>query len=89
MAKKYVTVPNEKRREIIDMIYNQQMTIAEAAKAAGVFYATAKAINNVYAVEGRHDKKAKRRPKRPRKQILTENSILQMPLGILDVTSMP
>ena len=81
MGKKYVTVPNEKRRQIIDLIYNKGMTIAQASKEANIFYATAKAINNVYYKSGRQDKKAKRVKKRPRRTVLTKNTILQMPFG--------
>ena len=86
MSKKYVIVPNEKRRQVIDLIYNKGMTIAEAAKKTKIYYATAKAINNVYITSGRTDKKAKRNKKRSRKTVLMENTILQMPLSLTDVT---
>ena len=48
MGKKYEPVSNEKRRIVIDLIMNQGMSIAQAAKEAQVYYPTAKAINRVF-----------------------------------------
>ena len=86
MSKKYVIVGNEKRRQVIDLIYNQGRTIAQAAKELNIFYATAKAINNVYVISGRQDKKAKRNKKRSRKAVVMQNTILQMPYSLSDVS---
>ena len=86
MSKKYVIVGNDKRRQVIDLIYNQGKTIAQAAKEVNIYYATAKAINNVYVTSGRMDKKAKRNKKRSRKAVVMQNSILQMPYSLSDVS---
>ena len=59
MGKKYVTVPNEKRHQIVKLINEDGMTVAEAAKAVDVFYPTAKAIQQIYSRTGRIDKKNK------------------------------
>ena len=53
MGKKYVSVPNETRQEIIRLINEDGKTIAEASKATGVYYPTVKAIQKVYAKTGR------------------------------------
>ena len=66
MGKTYEPVTNEKRRLIIDLIYEQGMNISQAAKEANVYYPTAKAINQVYLKDGRTDKKAHRAPRVPR-----------------------
>ena len=89
MSKKYVIVGNDKRRKVIDLIYNQGRTIAQAAKEVNIFYATAKAINNVYVVSGRQDKKAKRNKKRSRKTAVMENTIIQIPYSLSDVYHPP
>ena len=53
MGKKYVSVPNETRQEIIRLIKDDDKTIAEASKATGVYCPTVKAIWKVYASTGR------------------------------------
>ena len=56
MGKKYVTVPDEMRQEIIRLINEDGKTITEASQATGVFYPTVKAIQKVYATTGRINK---------------------------------
>ena len=64
MPKVYEPITTERRRVLIDLIYNQGMNISQAAKATGIFYPTAKAINKVFRLTGRTDKKLHRNPKR-------------------------
>ena len=52
MGKKYVTVTNDKRAQIIELITKNKMNITQAAKAADVYYPTAKAIWNIYLKTG-------------------------------------
>jgi hypothetical protein len=58
MGKKYEPVPNDKRKQLIDLIHNSGYTIAKAAQVTGIYYPTAKAINKVYTKENRTQKKA-------------------------------
>ena len=58
MGKKYEPVPNEKRKQLIDLIHNKGYTISKAATTVGIYYPTAKAINKVYLRENRTQKKA-------------------------------
>ena len=59
MGKKYQPVPNEIRRQLIDLIHHntesgmENMSISRAAQLIGVYYPTAKAINKVYLREQR------------------------------------
>ena len=57
MGKKYEPVPNELRKQLIDLIYNKRYTIKKAADTTGIYYPTAKAINKVYEKENRTQKK--------------------------------
>ena len=50
------------------------MSIAQAARAAKVYYPTAKAINRIYQQTGRTDKKAHRAPRVPK-----NNTTIQKP----------
>jgi hypothetical protein len=58
MGKKYEPVPNELRKQLIELIHNKGYSIAKAALATGIYYPTAKAINKVYVKENRTQKKA-------------------------------
>lgn len=60
MGKKYRLVSNEERKELIQLIHQQGLTIFRAAARLGIFYPTAKAINKVYTGEKRINKKEKR-----------------------------
>ena len=60
MGKKYEPVPNERRRQLIQLIHEQGMQIIQAAEVLDIYYPTAKAINMVYTRVGRIDKKAHR-----------------------------
>ena len=58
MGKKYEPVPNEQRRQLIELIHGpDHMTIAGAAQKLNIYYPTAKAINKVYVREDRIQKK--------------------------------
>ena len=57
MGKKYVSVPNDKRLELIRLIHEENLSIARAAEITEIFYPTAKAINKVYKNENRTAKK--------------------------------
>jgi hypothetical protein len=80
MGKKYVSVPNEKRYELIRLIHQENMSIAQAAEKTGIYYPTAKAINKVFKQEKRTQRRSFRfRPKKNedtgsvRNKILVEN----------------
>ena len=60
MGKKYEPVPDEKRQELIDLIYNKGMNISKAAQVAKIYYPTAKAINKIYVKTNRICKKVNR-----------------------------
>jgi len=60
MGKKYEPVPDEKRQELIDLIYNKGMNISKAAQVAGIYYPTAKAINKIFVRQKRICKKTNR-----------------------------
>ena len=60
MPKKYIPVPDDKRRELIRLIHEEGQTITRAAASVGVRYPIAKVINNIYKKEGRTDKKLTR-----------------------------
>ena len=64
MGKKYVTVTNDKRRQIVELITQQGRNITEAAKEADVYYPTAKAIYNIYIWTGRIEKKNKHKKRK-------------------------
>ena len=64
MPKKYTPVPDEKRHALIRRIYEDGMTITQAAKMSGVAYPIAKVINKVYQTEGRISKKLTRKKRR-------------------------
>ena len=61
--KKYEPVNDSKRQELIDLIYEKGMNISQAAKVAGIYYPTAKAINKVYLRHNRICKKTRRERK--------------------------
>ena len=68
MTKKYVPVPDVKRQLLIQLIYEKGMNISQAAKAADIYYPTAKAINKIYQKQNRTNKKihrerSKKKPK--------------------------
>jgi len=58
MTKKYEPVPNEARRQLIELIHNKGYSISKAALLTNIYYPTAKAINKVYVKENRTQKKA-------------------------------
>ena len=60
MGKKYEPVPDEKRRELIDLIHNKGMNISKAAQIAKIYYPTAKAINKIFVKSNRICKKTNR-----------------------------
>ena len=60
MPKKYVPVPDHKRRELIRLIHEEGQTITKAALSVGIRYPIAKVINNIYKKEGRTHKKVVR-----------------------------
>ena len=60
MTKKYIPVPDDKRRELIRLIHEEGQTITRAAACVGVRYPVAKVINNIFKLEGRTDKKITR-----------------------------
>ncbi len=53
MGKKYEPVPNELRKQLIELIHIKGYSIAKAALTVGIYYPTAKAINKVYVKENR------------------------------------
>ncbi len=48
MKVKYAPVANEKRYELIRLIYDQGISIRQAAIACNIPYPTAKAVNRTY-----------------------------------------
>lgn len=58
MGKKYEPVPNEQRKQLIELIHNKGYSISKAAMMTKIYYPTAKAINKVYIKENRTQKKA-------------------------------
>lgn len=59
-SNKYSPVANDKRHELIRLIYEDKISIRQAALRIGISYPTAKAINRIYKHEDRIDKKAVR-----------------------------
>merc|ERR1712038_1497635 len=57
---KYHPVANDKRHELIRLIYEEKISIRQAALKINISYPTAKAINRIYKQENRVDKKAVR-----------------------------
>ena len=57
---KYDPVANDKRHELIRLIYEEKISIRQAALRINISYPTAKAINRIYKQENRVDKKAVR-----------------------------
>ena len=53
MGKKYEPVPNDLRKQLIDLIHLNNYSIAKAAQVIGIYYPTAKAINKVFVKENR------------------------------------
>ena len=49
---------NEARKELIRLIYEENLSIVKAAESTGIYYPTAKAINKVYKREHRVQKRA-------------------------------
>ena len=60
MPKVYEPITTERRRLLIDLIYNHGLNISQAAKQLEIYYPTAKMINKVYRTTGRIDKKLHR-----------------------------
>ena len=58
MGKKYEPVPNDLRKQLIELIHTKGYSIAKAALTTGIYYPTAKAINKVFVKENRTQKKA-------------------------------
>ena len=54
---KYYPVSDERRRELIRLIYEDQLSIRQAAIQQNISYPTAKAINRIYKHESRIEKK--------------------------------
>ena len=54
---KYFPVDNERRHELIRLIYEEKLSIRQAAIQINISYPTAKAINRIYKQEDRVDKK--------------------------------
>ena len=49
----YKFIPNQRRLKFIDMIYNHQATIKEAAIKCAIPYENAKVLNRLFKKEGR------------------------------------
>lgn len=60
MTKKYLPVTNEQRRLLVKLIYEDGVSIRQAAISTKIYYPTAKAINKIYIAEKRIDKKQHR-----------------------------
>jgi len=60
MTKKYSPVSNEQRRLLVKLIYEDGLSIRQAAIGSTIYYPTAKAINKIYMSEKRIDKKQHR-----------------------------
>ena len=60
MTKKYSAVSNEQRRLLVKLIYEDGLSIRQAAISSSIYYPTAKAINKIYMSEKRIDKKQHR-----------------------------
>ena len=58
MGKAYTKVPNDKRKELIRLIYEDNLSIIRAAERLDIYYPTAKAINKVYKREKRIQKRS-------------------------------
>ena len=68
MTKKYIPVPDHKRRELIRLIHEEGLTITKAAATIGLGYPISKVINNIYKAEGRTHKKTVRAKRRSKTQ---------------------
>ena len=53
MVREYVKIANDKRRELLRLIYEENYTIANAARMTGIDYNNAKNINRTYTLENR------------------------------------
>ena len=64
---RYFPVSDERRRNLIGLIYESNLSIRQAALQCNISYPTAKAINRIYQQEDRIEKKKVRlrRPGRP------------------------
>ena len=60
MTKKYSPVTNEQRRLLVKLIYEDGLSIRQAAIGSNIYYPTAKAINKIYIAEKRIDKRQHR-----------------------------
>ena len=60
MTKKYSPVSNEQRRLLVKLIYEDGLSIRQAAIGSNIYYPTAKAINKIYIAEKRIDKRQHR-----------------------------
>ena len=65
---KYHPVDNERRHELIRLIYEDNFSIRQAALRINISYPTAKAINRIYKQEDRVDKKKVRERRTKAKQ---------------------
>ena len=54
---KYFPVSDERRHELIRLIYEDKLSIRQAAMRQNISYPTAKAINRIYKQESRIEKK--------------------------------
>lgn len=57
MVKKYVLLSNKQRLELCRLIHSEGLTIKEAARAVGIPYPNAKAVNKTFEREQRTKKK--------------------------------
>jgi len=57
---KYRVITEDKRKMLIELIENEKLSIAKAAKKAGIKYSTAKTIYGVFQLEGRITTKLRR-----------------------------
>ena len=60
MTKKYNIINDERRVQLIHLIYDKGLSIACAARSTGINYNAAKVVNNIWKKEGRINKKTKR-----------------------------
>ena len=77
---RYHPVANNKRHELIRLIYEEKISIRQAALKINISYPTAKAINRIYKQENRVDKKAvrQRRSKAANTKLHSEDEELCM-----------
>lgn len=59
MGKKYVTISNEERLNLIRLITETKLSVAQASQVTQIYYPTAKAIARIYKTENRVLRKKK------------------------------